>query len=229
MPTAAINNILLNSEILSTRDLSELINYIDTSKDIYELMPNGPGCDLYENGQPVSVKTVSFYKPDKKIQTVLDNLTSSLKKHVEFEYGQRLFLDPNFSGRIWSEGDYQSPHSDSEYNNATLCLDIDDSQTNWTNNIPRFLSDYSSLVYLNDNYEGGELVFPEYNLNIKPKAGDIITFPTNAMYLHAVNKIKSGTRYNVVLKWFRQTTLISHVIPKNKAIQDLVKSFDGTI
>ena len=81
------------------------------------------------------------------------------------------------------------------------------------------------MVYLNDNYDGGELVFPEYNLSLNPKAGDIITFPTNAMYLHAVNEIKSGTRYNILLKWFRKTTLISNVMPKNMAIRDLVKTF----
>jgi hypothetical protein len=45
------------------------------------------------------------------------------------------------------------------------------------------------------------------------------------MYLHAVNQVKSGTRYNIVLKWFKKTTLISNTMPRNIAIENLVKTF----
>jgi hypothetical protein len=95
----------------------------------------------------------------------------------------------------------------------------------WTNHIPRFLSDYSSVLYLNDDYEGGELFFPEFDLTIKPKLGDLVTFPTNSMYIHAVKEVKHGTRYTIALSWFRRTTLIANTIPKNSAITQAVKGF----
>lgn len=95
----------------------------------------------------------------------------------------------------------------------------------WNKDIPKFLSEYSSLFYLNEDYEGGELIFPDYELSIKPEAGTLITFPTNSMYQHAVNKVESGTRYNIALRWFRKTTLIANTIPRNKAIEDVVKYF----
>ena len=53
------------------------------------------------------------------------------------------------------------------------------------------------LIYLNDDYEGGEIYFPRQDISIKPKAGTLITFPGSLHYIHGVNKITSGTRYTI--------------------------------
>lgn len=45
----------------------------------------------------------------------------------------------------------------------------------------------SSLIYLNDDYLGGEVHFPEYNITIKPKPGDFVVFPS--YFLHEVKPI----------------------------------------
>ena len=52
------------------------------------------------------------------------------------------------------------------------------------------------LFYLNDDYEGGELVYTDLEGNkkiIKPKAGDMIYHP--GWYPHSVNKVTEGVRY----------------------------------
>jgi len=56
----------------------------------------------------------------------------------------------------------------------------------------------SSVIYLNDDYEGGELWFPYLNINFKPQAGDIILFPSTFIYAHASLKVTSGTKYSAV-------------------------------
>ena len=38
--------------------------------------------------------------------------------------------------------------------------------------------DITILIYLNDDYEGGELEFPDWGLFMKPKAGTLIAFPS---------------------------------------------------
>jgi len=53
------------------------------------------------------------------------------------------------------------------------------------------------LIYLNDDYDGGEIYFPRQEISIKPKAGTLITFPGSLHYIHGVNKIISGTRYTI--------------------------------
>ena len=63
---------------------------------------------------------------------------------------------------------------------------------------PKMAFDKSGLLYLNDDYLGGELVFPEQGLSIKAKSGSLIFFEGDYKKPHGVNEVTSGTRYNLV-------------------------------
>jgi hypothetical protein len=56
----------------------------------------------------------------------------------------------------------------------------------------------SIVYYLNEDYDGGEIVFPRFGINYKPKANQLLLFPSNYMYNHTVTPVKSGERYTVV-------------------------------
>lgn len=60
----------------------------------------------------------------------------------------------------------------------------------------------SVLLYLNDNYEGGETYFVRQNIKVKGEQGDILVFPSNYCYPHSAEEILSGTKYSVVT-WFK--------------------------
>lgn len=64
---------------------------------------------------------------------------------------------------------------------------------------PYYACTISAVVYLNDDYEGGELHFPRQEITIKPETGDIILCPSNFVYEHSSLEIKSGTKYCVVI------------------------------
>ena len=53
----------------------------------------------------------------------------------------------------------------------------------------------STVYYPNDDYEGGELYFPRLDINIKPKADQLIIFPSSYVYDHKILPVISGTRY----------------------------------
>ena len=55
----------------------------------------------------------------------------------------------------------------------------------------------STVSYLNDDYEGGEIEFANSNIVIKPPAGSIIFFPSNFLYVHEVHPITKGSRYSL--------------------------------
>jgi predicted 2-oxoglutarate/Fe(II)-dependent dioxygenase YbiX len=64
---------------------------------------------------------------------------------------------------------------------------------------PHYTCTVSAVVYLNDDYEGGEIDFIRQELKIKPSVGDIVLFPSNYVYEHASCEVTSGTKYSVVI------------------------------
>ena len=60
----------------------------------------------------------------------------------------------------------------------------------------------SIVYYFNDNYDGGEIIFPRFDLEIKPKANQLLLFPANYIYNHNVNEVTKGTRYSMV-NWLK--------------------------
>ena len=85
----------------------------------------------------------------------------------------------------YPEGGFYKPHFD---NNATQA--------------PR---EFSVIVFLNNDYEGGNLVFYKPNhkdkvLEIKPEVGKIVVWPSNYLFPHAAEPIKKGTRF-VLVSW----------------------------
>lgn len=89
--------------------------------------------------------------------------------HKPFNY-----ITKNYCIRQYYPGSWMGAHIDRNYED------------------PRNSMDWTVLVYLNDDYEGGELVFPDYDITLKPSAGSAIFFPCNAK--HSVNKIHSGKK-----------------------------------
>jgi len=63
---------------------------------------------------------------------------------------------------------------------------------------------WTSVIYLNDNYEGGE-TFVDDKIII-PLKGKIVTF-TGSVLLHGVNKILKGNRYTTPV-WYMSTDAV---------------------
>ena len=64
---------------------------------------------------------------------------------------------------------------------------------------PRHLS---IIINLNDDYEGGDLIFTDQKnkeiKRLKLNKGSIVFFPSNFMYPHSIQPITKGTRYSIV-------------------------------
>ena len=74
--------------------------------------------------------------------------------------------------------------------------------TNHIDDHPDYHRRVSTLYYLNDNYSGGELNFPRFNLSFKPKANHMVVFPSTYVYNHSVSPVTEGERYAVV-SWMK--------------------------
>ena len=72
--------------------------------------------------------------------------------------------------------------------------------------------DVSFLFYLNDQYGGGELEFPDLGLTIKPKKGMMIAFPSYKDFVHTVHPVTWGHRYSLV-SWVATQKKLYDTIP----------------
>jgi Rps23 Pro-64 3,4-dihydroxylase Tpa1-like proline 4-hydroxylase len=60
----------------------------------------------------------------------------------------------------------------------------------------------SIIINLNDDYEGGDLIFTDQKekeiKRLKLSKGSVVFFPSNFMYPHGIQPITKGTRYSIV-------------------------------
>jgi hypothetical protein len=100
-----------------------------------------------------------------------------------------LFIESFFVACLVA-GDSHIPHADNERRE----------DGRWVpNHTPQ--RDYTGVAYLNNDFRGGELVFPDLDITIAPRAGLLVGFPSNHEFVHAVPKVLSGKRYSLPV-WF---------------------------
>ncbi len=87
----------------------------------------------------------------------------------------------------WLPGDYQEPHADGEEAGGHVH--------------PFSWRKYAALIYLNGDFEGGNLYFPNKKIRVKPLPKSLVIFPGTMEYMHEVEEITSGTRYTLASFW----------------------------
>ena len=59
----------------------------------------------------------------------------------------------------------------------------------------------SFCFYMSTDYDGGEIEFKYFPVKHKPKANELIIFPSNYIYMHRVTPVTRGIRYAIVSWW----------------------------
>ena len=58
---------------------------------------------------------------------------------------------------------------------------------------------YATIIYINDDYVDGELFFPNLDISLRPKPGDLLFFPGDEKHEHGVKHVGTGPiRYVIV-------------------------------
>jgi hypothetical protein len=87
----------------------------------------------------------------------------------------------------WMVGGFASAHSDNS--------DFDGKPSSFQ------INKYVGILYLNGDYEGGNLFFRDHDIEFKPTPYSFITFPGGIENVHGVTEITEGTRYTMVSFW----------------------------
>ena len=177
----SISRILVSENILSLKESTFLIALYDryselTSQRDYNCQPL---LDYY-----------TLRDVDRESASWVYGITLRCKEKIEVHLSTSELFVESFFVACMSSGDSHIPHADNEQRE----------HGRWVpNHTPQ--RDYTGLAYLNDDFTGGELVFPELDLVITPKPGLLVGFPSNHKFVHAVPKVVSGKRYSLPV-WF---------------------------
>lgn len=59
--------------------------------------------------------------------------------------------------------------------------------------------EYGVVLYLNEDFVGGELYYSEKNLELPPKRGMLVIHPSTKEYTHGVREVTEGVRYGLTM------------------------------
>lgn len=82
--------------------------------------------------------------------------------------------------------------------------------------------DWTALIYLNDDYTGGELVVNDYGYCIQPKAGSVVILP--CLLVHSVKPVLSGTKTYIFLFMHTERNIVTAL---GEPYQELNKLIDA--
>jgi hypothetical protein len=176
-----IRRILVSENILSLEECTLLITLYDRYSEL------ASGRD-YNSRALLDYYTLRI--EDTESASWVYTLTVRCKEKIEVHLSNpKLFVESFFVACLFS-GDSHIPHADNERREGGRWV---------PNHTPQ--RDYTALAYLNDDFTGGKLVFPDLGIVIAPRAGLLVGFPSNHEFVHAVPKVRSGKRYSLPV-WF---------------------------
>lgn len=123
------------------------------------------------------INNVNSFWSDKILEISDEKLVGDLHKRLDLIEDPTVyrFNQPRNIQRQLPEGDNLKVHADRGEGNPIV---------------------FAIVIYVNDNYEGGEIYFPQHDFQVKPPAKSLLLFPGTDDYLHGVMRVSSGsTRY----------------------------------
>lgn len=168
---------------MNVEQIKSLKNYVDPedAQSITDLMDELKSNNQLKNEQGDG--TYRIYNPDNPV--LVNFITKYSKKFI----GNKNLYITAILVALYEEGDFMRNHVDADDGSEIL----------------------STVMYLNDDYTGGQLSFPEIEdgYTYIPEKYELIYFPTS--FLHGVMPVKSGKRYIITISY---TDKIQYKNPK---------------
>lgn len=123
---------------------------------------------------------------DSQQQRLDDLVRRAFEDHVIPRTGQQIEWFEQPEVLRYGPGGYYKHHADAYH--------LVPEQRAWKKAVDR---DISILIYLNDDYVGGELDFKRLCYTLRPKAGMLVWFPSDVRYEHMAKPVISGRRYSL--------------------------------
>jgi len=188
-----LSKVLIAPKVISQEGIDALVNHMKTSKteDLSVFDPD-------KSNQTRSTEWITDKKtrdtqiaPIEPVFPQVNELMHHIVKQVINPFYQ-FEVDSSEIPQLlcYGIGGHYQPHIDGE----GIWTAPDQTQL-WRKTVDR---DLSMVLYLNDEFEGGDFVFPDLHIRIRPEPGLLVCFPSNRYYRHGVEPVTKGNRYSMV-------------------------------
>lgn len=170
---------------LSTQQCEQLSNLADDTAGKRFTLPDGTGGRVYDE-QRVT-EWVDFR--DSHQQLLDDVVARAFAEQIIPAEGRPIdwYEEPQLLR--YTSGGYYLHHSDA--------YQLVPERRAWQKIVDR---DISVLIYVNDEYDGGELEFKRLFFSLRPRAGMLVWFPSDVRYEHMAKPVTAGRR-SVIVSW----------------------------
>ncbi len=171
------------------QDVFEVEDFLTTSEaqdliDYYESDPESWQQTCFYNARVMD--PIAPWQSDKSEsidETYMKSLRFKLQQLAESLFNREL-KNLSLSAHKWLEGAFADYHSDN--------TELDGTPNAWREN------KLVTIIYLNDDYSGGDFVFRDHPIKISPKAGTVVVFDVGIDNVHGVTEVISGTRWTML-------------------------------
>lgn len=173
-----MNYPIVFDNFLNEDEINLLLNYSNSSQELYN--SHISSCEYWNK------RCIYFFSiRDKKVQEILIKKSLLMKNTIieNSNVQDKLYVEyPQFVK--WEPGWELTPHCDNCEPDG-----ITPNATPWRS--------HGGVIYLNDDFDGGEIFYPNLGLEIKPKKGMMVIHPAGLKYLHGVKKVVEGIRHTI--------------------------------
>ena len=192
---------------LSPRDCNLLIGYYKDNLKIKSKYYEKSGPDSFWNNRTVPLDDIVYNNIRTMVEDLHYRIVCATCRHYNEEY-----VYPEFSNLVyWGPDKELSPHCDNihihnpelEHNTAQR--------------------DYSAVLCLNEDYDGGHTIFPEHGKEYAGKTGRLIVFPSGRSHPHGVTEVTSGSRYTFAM-WMTKDKKYMARVNNVKGLTNVLKN-----
>jgi predicted 2-oxoglutarate/Fe(II)-dependent dioxygenase YbiX len=185
--------ILIRRNVINEYGIRELIDFIKSSPSsdlsVFDPERSNQSNDIKwkvdKEVRNTQYTNLGYLKP--KLTDLFENIVHHI---INPFYGIEIYQSEYPQLLSYGVGGHYKPHVDGE-----SLWTSPNGNLMWKKSIDR---DLSIVLYLNDDFEGGDFIFPDLNIRIRPEPGMMICFPSNHHYRHGVDPVTKGNRYSIV-------------------------------
>ena len=188
-----LSYVLVKPNIINEFGLKEIVSHIENSSKT-DLSVFDPQKSNQTGGKEwivnKEVRDTQIVDAGPLFPKIIDLFKNTVKEVINPFYGIEITESEIPQILSYSIGGHYCPHIDGE-----SLWQTPNQELIWKKSTNR---DISMVFYLNDDYEGGDFVFPDLKIRIRPEPGMLVCFPSNHHYKHGVEPVTKGKRYSIV-------------------------------